>query len=299
MPMNNATGRRRQLRDFLMARRAAVLPESVGLSAGRRRRTPGLRREELAALAGVSVTWYTWLEQGRDIRASLDTLERVAQALRLTDTDTRHLFLLAGVGRPDHPSNERSRELDQGIRGVLDAFHGPAFVVNPAWDVEAFNDIADRVYEFSNCDGPFSRNHIWRLFMDKKRRGLYVNLDVLAETAVGLLRTVYARRESDPYVERLIQSLIEGSPGFRVLWSAQRTAPLTPDRVQLRVPGLGEVHVTSVRLPVPGWDDYVLFLLPPADPKSADLMARLVARGEGRRRSRPAAAGLRSAGTRR
>ncbi len=276
--MATQTRRREQLRDFLKARRAAVTPQSVGLSSGARRRTPGLRREEVAAVAGVGVTWYTWLEQGRDIRVSPDTLDRIAGALRLTPTDVTHLFFLAGVGRTERPEHRRHVALDHDVRMVLDAFAAPAFVIGPRWDVEAFNRIADRIYRFDGGSGPFARNHIWRFFMDENRRRLYLNWDVLAERAVGLLRTSYARCESDSYMEDLVRVLIDASPVFRELWSAQRTAPLTPDRAHLMVPGCGEIHVVSVRLPLPGWDDHVLFLLPPEDPPSARLIARLAGR---------------------
>lgn len=275
MVNTNSDRRRAQLREFLTARRAAITPESVGLAAGRRRRTPGLRREELAALAGVGVTWYTWLEQGRDIRTSPDTLARIASALRLSETDTAHLFFLAGVGRPEGTSGERKAALDESIRAILDAFQAPAFVVGPSWDVEAFNDVADRIFGFRGGSGPFARNHLWRFFMDARGRALYLNWEALAETAVGLCRTTYARRDHDEYFDRMVKSLLEGSPVFAQLWRAQRTAPMTPARAQLLVSGVGEIHVTSVRLPLPGWDDHLLFLLPPSDRESQRLLARL------------------------
>jgi transcriptional regulator with XRE-family HTH domain len=275
MPTAEESRRRKQLRDFLKARRAAVTPQSVGLSPGSRRRTPGLRREEVAAVAGVGVTWYTWLEQGRDIRVSPDTLDRIALALRLTPTDIAHLFFLAGVGRPERPDPQRRVDLDQEVRRVLDAFSAPAFVIGPQWDVEAYNAIADRIYRFRTGTGRFARNHVWRFFMDPDRRRLYLNWDVLAEKAVGLLRTNYVRRDGDSYFEDLVRGLIDGSPQFRELWEAQGTAPMTPDRAHLAVPGFGELRVTSIRLSLPGWDDYVLFLLPPDDERSAGVMARI------------------------
>jgi len=275
MTTTDETRRRRELREFLMARRAAVSPESVGLPSGVRRRTPGLRREELATVAAVGVTWYTWLEQGRDIRVSAETLDRIAVALGLSPTDTAYLFSLADVPRRELPSTERKVALDKGIQRVLDAFQAPAFVVGPCWDVEAFNAVADRVYQLEDHAGAFGRNHMWRFFMDPARRALYLDWEVLADTAVGVLRAAYARRVGDPYFEKLLQALTDASSEFKRLWSAQRTAPLTPDRVRLLVPGFGELHVTSTRLPLPGSDECLLLLLPPADEKSASVMARL------------------------
>jgi transcriptional regulator with XRE-family HTH domain len=266
--------RRRELREFLVTRRAGITPESVGLPSGRRRRTPGLRREELATVAGVGVTWYTWLEQGRDIRVSADTLERIADALRLTSTDRAYLFSLAAVPRPE-VTTDGTLELDPGIQRALDAFQAPAFVLGPCWDVEAFNEIADRLYAFRDHSDPFWRNHVWRFFMDPARRDLYMDWNDVAEVTVGALRSSYARRMWDADYERLVSALAEGSATFKRLWKAQRTAPLAPDPVRLRVPGSGEVHVTSIRLQIPGRDEFVLFLLPPTDAQSAGVLARL------------------------
>ena len=147
--------------------------------------------------------------------------------------------------------------------------------------MEAFNRIADRLYRFADHADPFGRNHMWRFFMDPARRALYLEWDTVAETAVGVLRTAYARRVGDPYFEALIASLTAGSQDFTRLWTAQQTAPLTPHRVRLSVRGLGEVRVTSVRLRVAGADDSLLLLLPPTDPESAALMRRM-ARDRGR-----------------
>jgi transcriptional regulator with XRE-family HTH domain len=270
--------RRRELRDFLIARRAAVSPTSAGLPPGTRRRTPGLRREELATLASVGVTWYTWLEQGRDIRVSADTLDRIAIALRLTPTDTAYLFSLAGVPRADTPGegNGRPAAIDNGVQGVLDAFQAPAFVVGPSWDVEAFNALADRLYRFADHQGPFARNHMWRFFIDPVRQALYMDWNAVAASAVGILRAAYARRVGDPYFDSLVCALTAGSPEFKALWHAQQTAPLTPDRVRLHVAGVGEIHVTSMRLRFSAGDDSLLMLLPPADEASARLMLRLM-----------------------
>jgi transcriptional regulator with XRE-family HTH domain len=277
--MTDDTRRRRELREFLIARRAAVSPESVGLSVGTRRRTPGLRREELATLAAVGVTWYTWLEQGRDIRVSAETLGRIATALRLTVTDTTYLFSLAGVPRAETSGPQRQVALADSVQHLLDVFRAPAFVVGPSWDVEAFNDVADRIYRFTDGSGPFARNHMWRFFTDPQRRAVYPEWGALAPTAVGILRAAYARRVGDPYFDSLLQALADASPMFKKLWSAQQTAPLSPDRVRLFVPGFGNVDVTSTRLRLPDVEDYLLVLLPPADERSADILARL---GRGR-----------------
>ena len=275
MSTTDESGRRRELRAFLIARRAAVSPESVGLPIRMRRRTPGLRREEVATIAGVGVTWYTWLEQGRDIRVSAGTLERISTALRLTPTDTAYLFSLAGVPLMEAPHDAGQVALDPAAQCVLDAFRAPAFIVGPCWDVEAFNHSADCIYRFHDCSGDFGRNHMWRFFMDPIRRALYLDWDVFAANAAGVLRAAYSRRVEDPYFNRLVQALIEGSTVFEQLWSSQHTAPLTPDRVRLLVAGFGELHVVSTRLQFSASEDYLLILLPPADEHSARMMERI------------------------
>jgi transcriptional regulator with XRE-family HTH domain len=272
-----ASDRRRELKEFLMARRAAVSPASAGLPPGTRRRTPGLRREELATLASVGITWYTWLEQGRDIRVSADTLHRIARALRLTPTDTEYLFALAGVPRADRDADEGAAQLHAGVQPLLDAIAAPAFVVNAYWDVEAYNDFADRIYHFNRGHGRFARNHMWRFFMDPERQALYVDWEPMVGTAVGILRVAYARRVGDRYFDDLIAALVDGSPIFSREWRSQQTAPLTAGRVRLRVRGYGELRVTSMRLRFSESEDCLLVVLPPFDRSSARLLARMAA----------------------
>jgi transcriptional regulator with XRE-family HTH domain len=271
--------RRRALRDFLMAHRGAIAPASVGLAAGGRRRTAGLRREELATIAGVSATWYTWLEQGRDIKVSADTLGRIAVALRLNPTDTAYLFALSAVAQPKSVSTsvpaERQTGWQQSFQPLLDAFRGPAFIVDPCWDVEAFNAVADRIFRFAGHADALGRNHAWRFFMDPKRRALYRDGKAMTEETVGILRVAYARNVGNPRFEEVLRSLMVGSEEFRTLWAAQRTAPLTPHPVRLQVPQFGEVTVSSTRLSVPERDDHLFVLLAPADKASAAVMERI------------------------
>jgi transcriptional regulator with XRE-family HTH domain len=229
-----------------MARRAAISPATAGLPGGRRRRTPGLRREELASLAGIGVTWYTWLEQGRDIRVSPQTLSRIAHALRLTPSDTTYLFSLAGV--PGYELARGSAGIDPDIQRVIDGFQsGPAIFAGPCFDVEGFNRLADLVFEFKRYSGPFARNQIWRFFMDPYRRAKYLNWEALAEIAVGGMRTGYAQMLGDPYAESLVRELCAGSETFRRYWHAQHTRPLESVRISMRLPKHGAVHFTSVR----------------------------------------------------
>jgi transcriptional regulator with XRE-family HTH domain len=284
-----ATARRNELREFLVARRAAVTPQSAGLSAGIRRRTPGLRREEVAALAGVGVTWYTWLEQGRDIRVSPQTLTRIADALRLSPTDTSYLFSLAGLPHERVANRDGDNvHVAHALQAAVDAFRAPAFVVSYRWDVLAFNLLADRIYRFADYSGPFALNHIWRLFMDPVRRAIYPDWEMFAAFSVGIVRMAYSNYRADAGFNDLLRALSESSPDFKRLWDAQQTQLLSHRPVQLLAPGFGELHVTSLRFHSFG-DDRTLILLPPADVATERLFARM-SRPRKRRRAGRASA---------
>src|SRR5205085_5670594 len=136
----NGERRRAELADFLKRRRASITPDDVGLPNGGRRRTPGLRREEVAQLAGVGTTWYTWLEQGRDVRASLEVLEAIARALRLTPAERTHLILL-GRGEQAPPCKAPAEEVSPTLRRlVANLGPGPAYLLGRRWDYLAWNE---------------------------------------------------------------------------------------------------------------------------------------------------------------
>ncbi|MEQ9511257.1 MAG: helix-turn-helix domain-containing protein, partial [Alloalcanivorax xenomutans] len=137
---------RRELAAFLRARREAITPEQVGLADSGRRRTPGLRREEVATLAGVGVTWYTWLEQGREIGVSAPVLERIARVLKLDGAQRRHLFLLA-QNRPPVEPGKTWCSVPPLVRRLMDDWpHHPAYVLNLRWDVLAWNAAAQTLF---------------------------------------------------------------------------------------------------------------------------------------------------------
>jgi len=270
----DAARRRQEMQKFLMTHRAAISPEAAGLPRGTRRRTPGLRREELATLAGVGVTWYTWLEQGRDISVSAQALTRIARALRLTHEDTTYLFSLAGV--PQAEASFRAATVDQSLKDSLLGFRAePAMIFGPTWEIEAFNPLADWIFRFDDYRGPFARSHPWRFFMDPARRSLYLDWELAAKQFVGVLRVQHARSHGTPYFDNLIANLLEQSPAFRRLWEAQTTLSLDPIGIGFRLPQVGEAWFKSLRFHPANLPDHVLVLLCPADTKTAGFMVRL------------------------
>ncbi|UGB45666.1 helix-turn-helix transcriptional regulator [Frateuria edaphi] len=268
-----------ELKAFLRARRAALAPEAVGLPRGQRRLTPGLRREEVAALADVGLTWYTWLEQGRQINVSAAALARIARALALSPSDEAYLFALAGLTRPE-PAPARI-QVPAPILGMIERYQGPAFVLDPLFDLLAYNRYADFLFDFEAVRGPFSRNHVWNAFMHPPRRVLYQpHFMRSAANLVAIFRMSHAAHPDDPRFDDLVETLVQTSAEFAGLWEQQETAPLSALELPLYDARLGHFCVHSTRLPIRDGqaDGATVFCFVPADPASAACFTRLVER---------------------
>jgi transcriptional regulator with XRE-family HTH domain len=271
----NQNRQRDELAKFLRTKREALSVTAAGLRGTARRRTPGLRREEVADLAGVSVTWYTWLEQGRDIQCSTALLARLAKALRLSRTDSDYLYRLAGHSPPARAT--ASDALEPEIQTVLDGFTaGPALLTGPRLDVLAFNSLADAVFRFDDFPGPFQRNHVWRAFMDPERRHFYVDWEIMMSRAVAVVRAHYATRIGNEDFETMITALREQSPDFARLWEERRTLPLDSIHIRLATRDLGALTFISTRFTVSILADHVTFFLSPADDATTRAMRSLI-----------------------
>jgi transcriptional regulator with XRE-family HTH domain len=219
----NGERRRAELADFLRKRRANLKPDEVGLPNGGRRRTPGLRREEVAHLAGVGTTWYTWLEQGRDVRASLDVLEALSRALRLTPAERTHLVLL---GRGEEPPPCKSDErVSPTVRRLIENLGAnPAFVMGRRWDYLAWNEAAIALFGDLGAVPKPARNHVWMHFMDAARREMFPDWERSTRLIAAKFRADSARHIGDPEFERLIASLRKSSPEFCRAWKKHEVA---------------------------------------------------------------------------
>lgn len=219
--------RREEFAAFLRTRRARLTPTDVGLPEGTRRRVAGLRREEVAQLAGVGLTWYTWLEQGRPIAASEQVLAAIARALRLTDDERDHLFALAGVPIPDRAE---SHCLRAGHLLAIEKFMPfPAAVQNARFDILAYN----RAY---------------LLFTDPVWQQGHVDLAHSQARVAARLRAGFGRHHDEPQWQQFIEELQAASPEFCELWergdvTAEPNAPK-----HMRHPDLGELHLTMTSL---------------------------------------------------
>jgi transcriptional regulator with XRE-family HTH domain len=209
--------RREHLAQFLRARRDALTPGDVGLPEGRSRRTKGLRREEVALLAGVSVTWYTWLEQGRPINASVDVLDALARTLRLSDAEHHHLLTLAT--RPaggDLPEPDDAP--DALVRLIESMEPSPAYVLGPRWEFLAWNTAQSRLYPAIDQLNGDDRNLLWVIFAEPSARSLVTDWPGQARQILAEFRAGTAELRNDPKVRSLVERLLAASPVFAEWW---------------------------------------------------------------------------------
>ena len=243
--------RRAELAGFLRARRERITPDEVGLAPGARRRTPGLRREELAQLAGVGVTWYTWLEQGRPINASTQVLDAVARVLRLGPAERWHLYRLADVPGVPTPTGDDVC-LPDVVPAVLDALDpNPACVYSGKYDLLACNEAYAALFPFlARADG-HERNALWQLFTLKAANGPLCDW-TLVPHMVAVARGNYARHVGEPGWEEWIARLSSVSDEFAELWGTHEVALPMPAIKSFRAVDLGTVNMRTSSFGVAG-----------------------------------------------
>ncbi|MCC5811009.1 MAG: helix-turn-helix domain-containing protein [Ectothiorhodospiraceae bacterium] len=218
MAERTLTRTRGELTDFLLHHRHKLTPADVGLPVTGRRRTPGLRREEVATLAGVGLTWYTWFEQGRDINVSEDFLLNVARALKLDDAECCHLFLLAHR-RPPPSEGYQWQSIPPRVQLLMDDLVArPAYVITMRWDVIAWNATADALFGFAARDRE-GRNLLRMLFADPELRRRLPAWRTEAPKILTRFRCDLAMAPDDPALTGLINELKGLSPDFRRWWN--------------------------------------------------------------------------------
>jgi transcriptional regulator with XRE-family HTH domain len=237
----NGDRRRAELADFLRARREGLQPADVGLPGGGRRRTPGLRREEVALLAGVGTTWYTWLEQGRDVRPSLEVVDALSGALRLTPAERGHLVVLARGEAPPPPVIEPERVSPTVRRLIANLGASPAYLIGRRWDLLAWNDAYVAVFGDPMARPPEERNQVWLHFLDPGRRALVSDWSLGARRLIARFRADHARHLGDPAFERLVGALMDASPEFRRWWPRHEVLGTGEGRKDLRHPVAGRL----------------------------------------------------------
>jgi transcriptional regulator with XRE-family HTH domain len=235
-----------ELAGLLRSRRERLQPADVGLPAGVRRRTRGLRREEVALLASVSTTYYTFLEQGRDIRPSRQILDALAGALRLTEAEREYVHeLVHGAPSPALTAEK----LPAAVADLVDRLDPhPTYVSGRRWDVLAANRAARELWADWPSRPAAERNIVWWTFMDPRARSVLIEWESEASAQLARFRTAAARHPDDPGFAELIERLHAGSPEVRAWWPRHDVAPLSSGTKRIRHPVLGDLTFQHVVL---------------------------------------------------
>ena len=242
------------------------------MEAGKRRRTPGLRREEVATLAGVSVVWYTWMEQGRDVNVSRDVLSAIARSLRLTGAERRHLFGLAGHMLPAGRSLEPPSPVLRALVEALDP--DPAYVLSPSSDLIAWNRATEALLgEVGRLDAA-ERNTMWLLFTDPATRRMVIDWPRVAQRTLADYKLELTQHQDDPRFGALTAALFEASADFRRWWVADAAVDLASPRVQLEHPQMGRLALDYIKLIPNSAPDLRLVAAMPADDDTASKLRR-------------------------
>jgi transcriptional regulator with XRE-family HTH domain len=259
---------------YLKDRRAKLDPAAFGFPP-ERRRTPGLRREEVAHRANISSTWYTWLEQGRGGAPSADVLNRIARALMLTDVEREHLFLL-GLGRPPEVRYRKDEGVTPRLQRVLDALEPcPALIRTAIWDVVAWNRAATVVLTDYGSLPPGQRNILRFIFLDPKVRAAQYDWDSVARFVLGAFRVDAARAGAAAEVEPLVDELCRLSPEFKAMWRDNDVRSHGEGVKHIRHPVLGPVAFEYSAFAVDGRPDLSMVVYNPATPADAEKIRSL------------------------
>jgi transcriptional regulator with XRE-family HTH domain len=260
---------------FLKNRRAKLDPAAFGFPA-RHRRTPCLRREEVAQRANISPTWYTWLEQGRGGAPSADVLERIARALMLTDVEREHLFLL-GLGRQPQVRYRKDEGVTPRLQRVLDALQpSPALIRTATWDVVAWNRAATVMLTDYGSLPPEQRNILRFIFLDPRVRAAQYDWDSVARFVVAAFRVDAARAGAAAQVQPLVDELCRLSPEFAAMWRDNDVRSHGEGVKQIRHPLLGLIAFEYSAFAVDGRPDLSMVIYNPATPADAQKISSLM-----------------------
>jgi transcriptional regulator with XRE-family HTH domain len=271
---------------YLRDRRAKLDPATFGLPL-KRRRTPGLRREEVAQRANVSATWYTWLEQGRGGAPSADVLDRIARAMMLTDVEREHIFLL-GLGRPPGVRYQATEGVTPRLQRVLDALEvSPAFVKTATWDVVAWNCAAAAVLTDYATLEPSQRNILRLVFGDPRVRTAQTNWEGVARFVVAAFRADVVRAGAAANVQVFVEEMCRISPEFAAMWRENDVRTHGDGVKTLRHAVAGPIAMEYSAFAVDGRPDLGLVIYNPATPADADKVRSLLRKPRKTSRSNP------------
>ena len=276
--MSSAATKEGLLGTYLKDRRAKLDPAAFGLPL-QRRRTPGLRREEVAQRANVSATWYTWLEQGRGGAPSADVLDRIARALMLTDAEREHLFLIA-LGRPPEVRYHASEGVSPRLQRVLDAFElCPAIVKTVTWDVIAWNRSAQAVLaDYAELE-THQRNVLRLMFCDPRARAAQRDWESVARSIVATFRADVARAGASLAVQAFVDEMKRLSPEFEMFWRDNDVRHYREGIKHIVRPPVGPLALEYSSFAVEGRADLAMIVFNPATPEDAAKVRALLESG--------------------
>jgi transcriptional regulator with XRE-family HTH domain len=249
--MNHQT-RLQALSDFLKTQRAKIVPESVGLAPGTRRRTPGLKREEVAQLSGVSTTWYTWLEQGRDIKVSASVLDSIATALRMTVDERNYLYALAlESGSGASLLKEELPEISPSLQKILHELRFcPSIITDRRYFIVGWNEAASHVFLNFEQIPAEQRNMIRLLFTRKEFQRLAVNWEHFTSGFLAIFRAYYGQYVEDDWYDRFLEEMKGVHPDFNELWQQSEVKTAPEVLIEFRHAKAGKMlfHLTSLQV---------------------------------------------------
>jgi len=274
--MNQGPGeqRRRALGEFIRSRRERTTPEMVGLPASLRRRTPGLRREEVAMLSGIGVTWYTWLEQGRPINVSGQVLGAIGRVLRMDDAERTHLFTLAELTEPHQVA--RPPKVNRAVQALLDQLDPyPAAIAGPHWEILASNrGYLALVGDYTGLPDEY-QNSMLLYFADEGWRKLMGDWEQAAGRLAAKMRVAMAADVADPSWQRLLKQLEQHSAEFQEIWQRQEVAALDSMVKTLHHNEVGTVHTEVVHTWLTDQRNVRLSVYTPLDDATREAFDRL------------------------
>ena len=272
-----SAAQRKQLAEFLRSCRARLSPVQVGLPEPSRRRRPGLRREEVAALARVSITWYSWLEQGRDVQASVRMLETLSRVLQLSPEEREYLFALA-QNRSAPVAPARSDGVGPAVQRMLDGLSVPALVMTLRWDVVAWNRLVTLLFRDYGVMEPEERNLVRILLTSPAYQADAEEYDRIAHRVVAKLRIDYSQSGGDPAFDALVEEMSAACPKFRELWHTPEIVGRAYGTQVVIHPQLGEITLEHTSYVVEGSPNLRALIFVPVGAESAAKVAWLVDR---------------------
>jgi transcriptional regulator with XRE-family HTH domain len=273
--MSDLHGNTSPLGAYLKDRRAKLDPAVFGFPS-ERRRTVGLRREEVAQRANISPTWYTWLEQGRGGAPSADVLDRISRALMLTDAEREHIFLL-GLGRPPEVRYHKDEGVTPRLRRVLDALEPcPALIRTATWDVVAWNRASTVIFSDYSAMPPEERNVLRLIFLDPRARAAQYDWENVARFVVSSFRVDAMRAGAAAEIEPLVQELCRLSPEFKAMWADNDVRSPGEGVKHIRHPVLGRLTFEFSAFAIDGRSDLSLVVYNPVTPADAEKIASLI-----------------------